>query len=325
MLSIIRGMALLRQVEIENHLVHLVSSSSSGSGDCEVGEGGEERVMMEAFKKRKKSKGDKKLVELLVVRHLELALLLGLLLGEQLEQVESDFVVEREVEFWSESLSIHYAIDVTPSPAFLEYVERHSDHDKNPLIRIIVESCGLDVSLGASSDGSSDHDGEADKDESTEAIEPTAPIQPLQCSQAVMSPLTLNSHWSRLKSKTLRRRSTDTDLSKLVELPPMPSRLSQTSTTHNNHHNINNSQSTPKRKGVLVHVGDLENNDQNGNQLLPIVAFETPVKLKRTMSSSQASGIEASLVILETPPRASIGANMSIGCPGGISKFTVQD
>jgi len=129
-----------------------------------------------------------------------------------------------------------------------------------------------------------------------------------------MSPLTMNSHWSRIKSSTLRRRNTDTDLSRLVDLPPMPVRLSQQNSLKAC------PAGTPKRKGVLVRVGDIS--PAQASEV--VVVMETPVKKKRTTSQNQSQSqcltdhsdtttLNGSnlLVILETPPRPSIGAAAS--------------
>lgn len=329
MLGTIRGMALLRQVEFENHIQQFTSDDLSHIEP-------EERNLYEAFKKRYGLKG-KKLQDSVLVRHLELALLLALLLGKPLESAESDFVLKREIEFWAESLSIHYAVDVNPSGAFVEMVQKRLEGEYASLAEIVIESCGLDISVD-----SEDEDDGRGKELCPSVVEagtlvdstqpPALSQQPFSqqtfsqqtfsqqtfSQQTAMSPLTLNSHWSRLRSKTLRRRSTDTDLSKLVDLPPMPPRLSQTSSF---------SQATPKRKGVLVHVGDLV--DEAG-QKAEVVAFETPVKLRRasTMNSaasqSQSTQTEPSLVILETPPRASLGAAMAIRVDTSVSKFSIS-
>lgn len=315
MLLFLRSLALSRPVEVENRL----------RDGCPV-----EAVRLKAFYKRSASrlpnpkdpKKSKKLLELAIVRNLELAILVTLLIGKPLQSVQSDFVMKKEVEFWCESLSIHYAIDVKPSAAFVAAVQAHGLQDKR-MSELIVDICGLPVDEDEDGD---DIGGESVEDDIVLDATPAA-ATPVESS--AMSPLSLNSHWSRLKSKTLRRRSTDTDLSKLVDLPPLPPRLSQTRSTA--------STGTPKRKGVLVHVGDLSQASTTTLGDNEVMAFETPVKMRRgqsqlsqtsttIISSTQLTGdTSGGLVVLETPPRASIGATMAFRIEGStVSKFELM-
>lgn len=310
------------------------------------------------FKKRQKARHNlhdntqtaKRIVDLAVVRHLELATILALAVGNKFKLCIEDFTLSHAIETCSDALSIHYAIDVKPSEAFVMHISALSKNEEiKDLVEMLMESCGIgEEDSRPSSEIDITTTAQPAEDEvipGTQSWQNQIFSQPSQrLSQPVlnrpsqdfgktvaMSPITLNSHWTRLKSKTLRRRSTDTDLSRLVDLPPVPPRLSQAES-------LPPSQ-TPKRKGVLVRVGDLSPSKLASQETCrdneDVMAWETPVKMRRGASqTSQALATQstdvgtqttiASMVILETPPRASIGALESRREPvGRVATFQI--
>jgi hypothetical protein len=330
----------------------------------ELTEGADDYEYYQCFKRRQKAKlnlhdstqTNKRIVDLAVVRHIELTTILALTVGAKFEQSIEGFVLSKTVEACSEALSIHYAIDVKPSEAFIVHIEalaKSCSEEAKRLVEMLTESCGI----GARDDGPSseiDFAGPVQPAEEEVVIpgsqswqnqvmsqpsqrmsQPAAPRGNQDLSKNVaMSPITLNSHWSRLKSKTLRRRSTDTDLSRLVDLPPIPPRLSQTESVP--------SALTPKRKGVLVRIGDLspsklasQESKSPEDQKDDVMAWETPVKMRKRVSQTGKSlathntdlgsqTTSSNLVILETPPRASIGALESRREPvGRVASFQI--
>lgn len=317
----------------------------------EITEESEDYEYYQQFKKAQKAKHNlhdntqtsKRIADLAVVRHLELATIMALTVGSRFEQCIQDFTLSHAIETFSDALSIHYAIDVKPSEAFVMHIKSMPKNDEiKELVDMLMESCGIgeeDEPLSSEIDitstaqpveetvipGTQTWQSQVFSQASQRLSQPviTRPSQDFGKTVA-MSPITLNSHWTRLKSKTLRRRSTDTDLSRLVDLPPVPPRLSQVESQ------------TPKRKGVLVHVADLSPSKlSTSNGVEDVMAWETPVKMRRGASQTSQSlatqstdfGTQttvASLVILETPPRASIGALESRREPvGRVASFQI--
>lgn len=249
----------------------------------------------------------------------EIAIGVALILGPDHASVE-------QIEGWSEPLSLHYAFGMKPDERLTKLVqsivEKEGDTGRRELADTVVEFCRLDV------------EEEETKSETDEAGRPSVLMTPRK-SLTLSQPTQLNtterahiakllnakethaSHWSRLKQKSLTRRNTETDFSRLVDLPPMPPRLSQRSTS------FESPKSLSKRKAVLVRVGDLEDSqgtnfgleDSQATTLgESVYAWETPLKKRPGLSQSQTSSMatQPSLVmILETPPRASIGAACS--------------
>lgn len=328
LLDTICGLILTEPKIITQHIVTLMKGTVSA----------ESQLLLGWIQRKKKVLGlpsktdDCKLADWMASRFMELTILLYFMFEHQFGKDRTKncaLTVERLLD----SLSIHYAIDVKPSPAFVNIILRlgkSGDRKISKLAQKVIDGCGID-------NGSSEDE---ENEQSEPRPRPSIPLRPsLSYTQGfsqepptpkfvkpfsrnslsqkeVMSPITLNSHWTRLKGKTLRRRSTDTDLSRLVDLQTVSSRLSQPTQSQSQ---TQGSQQTAKRKGVLVHVGTLTQETQpsqtDGSQ--DIISCETPVKLHRASQASQMTATQmtdfsattgGSLVILETPPRASIGA-----------------
>lgn len=310
----------------------------------------EEQVYRRAFLARQRSalpqspKTERLLADMLKVRRLEHALLLVLVLSERLETVMgAGWTVGKQVTEMADALSVHYAVDMKPTAGLLKYIKKavrraaeEGDTKGTRLLRRVVDACGLDDGSAASDD--EEETGRASAVE--DVVESTQPVlipsqsqtrlsslhsqsqqltsQSQGQQQQCMSPLTLNSHWSRLRSKTLRRRSTDTDLSRLVDLP------STTQASQSTVGGARPSLPTPKRKGVLVRVGDISPTRHQTISAHEVMAWETPVKKRRapstTLGGSQSQtqysetttlGTGSLLLVLETPPRPSLGAATS--------------
>ncbi len=326
-LQSIRSMALARPLDIENHYDSLISDEANSS---------EEYLLLEKFLIRHGRKNGlsidsqrdkRKLVDMAISRRLETAIIVTIFMEHGLRCCfKDDFNVEREIEYWSESLSIHYAIDVKPSTQFDQYIAQYQAKGSK-LTQMVIDACALDI--GRDEEPSSNAD--PSHHTSLHIVQPSQVHCQSQVSEqsVAMSPITLHSHWTKLRSKTLRRRNTDTDLSKLIDLPPIPPSR-RPSQIHCQ--TPGQSHGTPKRKGVLVKVGELSPSklSQPDTQDSVIISHDTPVKLKKTASQSSSQFIasqstqisEISLVVLETPPRASIGA-FSCKVDHSVSKFII--
>lgn len=258
---------------------------------------------------------------------LELAIGVALILG-------SDHASIEQIEGWSEPLSLHYAFGMKADESLTKLVksimEKDGEDGRRELAETVVEFCRLEVEEGEPK-SETDEEGRPSvlmtprKSLTLSQSQPNHlnTVERTQIAKLLSAKETHAAHWSRLKQKSLVRRNTETDFSRLVDLPPMPPRLSQRSTS------FESPKSLSKRKAVLVRVGDLDDSQSSASQKPfgledsqtttkleeSVYAWETPMKKRSGLSQSQGSSTAATqpslVLILETPPRASIGAACS--------------